>query len=387
MNQSFKLATTPLILFGTKKIKQLPELTLQFGKKVLIVTGKASFLKSHIAIELFQDLDAGSIENKLIQIIGEPTPDQIDLAVSNYRDWSPTVIVAIGGGSTIDAGKAISAMLCEKGSIKNYLEDVGTQLPSGKKIPLIAIPTTAGTGSETTKNAVITQPGKNGFKKSLRHDNYVPNIALVDPDLCVGCPPSVTAASGMDAYTQLLESYLSLNSNPLTDALALDGIAHLIESIEKAFEHGDNLEARTNMCYAAMLSGITLANAGLGVVHGFAQPLGSIFNVPHGVVCGTLMGSANRVTIEKLKIHPNQTILDKYDRVAQLISNAATREQRINDFLNELDRLTAKFKLKRLSEFGITEADLPQIIHHTGLKYHPVELDHQDLVTILKNRL
>ena len=387
MNLSFKFAATPAIYFGVKKIKMLPQLAQQFGHKALVVTGKSSFLKTFIAMELFQDLEAYNIETKLVHISGEPTPNQIDEAVDTYGKWKPDLVIAIGGGSVMDAGKAISAMLCEKGSITNFLEDVGTQLPSGNKIPLITVPTTAGTGSEATKNAVITQPGENGFKKSLRHDNYVPNVALIDPQLTIGCPPPITAASGMDAFTQLLESYLSTNSTPITDALALDGLSHLIGSIETAYERGDNLKARSAMSYAALLSGITLANAGLGVVHGFAQPLGSLYNIPHGIVCGTLMGAANRITVEELRTLNNQRILAKYDTIARLVSDADNQNKRIDDFLKEIDRLTVKFKLPVLSGFGISENDLPTIVSNTGLKYHPIELNDINLTDILKNRL
>jgi alcohol dehydrogenase class IV len=285
----------------------------------------------------------------------------------------------------MDAGKAISAMLCEEGSICNYLESIGILTPSGKKVPLITCPTTAGTGSEATKNAVITQQKE--YKKSLRHDNYIPDIALIDPQLCIGCPSSVTSASGMDAFTQLLESYLSTNSTAITDTLALEGISKLMSSIEKAVNNGDDLEARSNMSYAALLSGITLANAGLGVVHGFAQPLGSLFSMPHGMVCGTLMGAVNRISVERLRSENNRHVLEKYAKVAQLISPNKQHDEAIDDLLNYLDRLISQFKLSRLSDFGISEDDFPAIIKETGMKNHPVDLNYNDLQWILQNRL
>lgn len=387
MNTSIKFAATPAIYFGIHKIKMLPQLVQQFGQKALVLTGKSSFLKTFVAMELLQDFAACSIENKLVQIEGEPSPAQIDAVVTAYRKWKPDVVVAIGGGSVMDAGKAISAMLCEKGAIANYLEDVGTRLPSGNKVPLITVPTTAGTGSEATKNAVITQLGENGFKKSLRHDNYVPNIALVDPALTVSCPPTVTAASGMDAFTQLLESYLSSNSNTLTDTLAFEGLTHIIRSIEKAVKQGDDLKARSDMSYAALLSGVTLANAGLGVVHGFAQPLGSLFNVPHGVVCGTLMGAANRITVGKLKAQNNQKVLEKYEKVASLFPKTESQVNLVEQLLHNIDKLIAQFNLPLLSAFGITENDFPIIVSKTGLKYHPVELNDAELTNILSQRL
>ena len=384
---NFNLSATPTIHFGVNKIKSLPELIAGFGNKALLVTGKSSFIKSFIAIELFNDLEAYRINNKVIQIEGEPSPEQVDQAVHEYRNWKPEVVVAIGGGSVMDAGKAISAMLCEGGSIVDFLEGVGTHLSTGNKVPLIAVPTTAGTGSETTKNAVITQFGEHGFKKSLRHDNYIPNVALVDPQLTVGCPPSITAASGMDAFTQLLESYLSVNSSPITDALALEGIGLIVRSLERAVEKGDDLNARAGMSYAAMLSGITLSNAGLGVVHGFAQPLGSLFPIPHGVVCGTLMAAANRITVQLLRKKKDIRTLNKYYQVATLLTSEKDQTTAIDQLLDELDRLTLKFKLPLLSSFGITEEDFPIIIKNTGLKYHPIDLSTADLKRILKQRL
>nr|HPR60549.1 iron-containing alcohol dehydrogenase [Prolixibacteraceae bacterium] len=220
----FDLATTPNIIFGNGQLAMLPKLISQYGNRALLITGKSSFENSKPGCRLYADLKKAKIEFKTVNIENEPSPRDIDQAVLTHRQWSPQVTIGIGGGSVIDAGKAISAMLKHELPIKNYLEDVGTQKPNGNKVPFVAVPTTSGTGSEATKNAVITQAGKDGFKKSLRHNNYVPNIALIDPLLTVNCPPKVTAASGMDAFTQLLESYLSTNSNPFTNALALDGI-------------------------------------------------------------------------------------------------------------------------------------------------------------------
>lgn len=383
---NFNLASTPNIIFGLNKFKQLPQLVEQFGNKAIIITGKSSFMQSHLAIELFQDLDFLKIQTEIVTIAEEPTPQLIDEAIAKYKVWNPHVVVAIGGGSVMDAGKAISAMLREDGSIIEYLEGVGTKLPSGEKTPLIAVPTTSGTGSETTKNAVITKPGSDGFKKSLRHNNYVPNIALVDPQLTIACPPAVTAASGMDTFTQLLESYVSTNGNPISNALAFDGLIKIISSLEKAVKNGNNLQARSNMSYAAMVSGITLANAGLGVVHGFAQPLGSSFEVPHGIVCGTLMGATNEITVKRLREEDNQKTLDKYYMVAQLISTKNNRNEVIDDFIQYLNNLTIKFNLPKLSSFGINETHFNSIIQKTGLKNHPIQLSNKDLRWILEQR-
>ncbi|MCG8701232.1 MAG: iron-containing alcohol dehydrogenase, partial [Bacteroidales bacterium] len=264
MINSFKFIHTPDVVFGCGAVKKLAQYCLSFGENILLVHGR-SFESRKQGETILNELHKNT--NRLYKycIETEPSPVNVDGAVELYSNQSVDVVVAIGGGSVIDAGKAISAMLATRGSVKDYLEGVGTKVPNGEKIPFIAVPTTAGTGSETTKNAVITQLGENGFKKSLRHDNYVPNLAIVDPELTVSCSPDITAASGMDALSQLLESYLSTTASPMTDALALQGILMILQSIEQAYEDGNNLEARSNLSYAAMLSGITLANAGLGV--------------------------------------------------------------------------------------------------------------------------
>ncbi len=381
---NFNFASNPHIIFGAGKFNSLPKIVSQYGERVLLVTGSSSFLNSKSAKSLFSEFNKLNISKRIVQIVEEPSPYDVDEAVREHKQFTPQIIVPIGGGSVLDAGKAISAMLCEEGSIVDYLEGVGTREPSGKKVPLVAVPTTSGTGSECTKNAVISRRGAGGFKKSLRHNNFVPDIALVDPALTINCPPSVTAASGMDAFTQLLESYLSTNSTPLTDALALDALQRLMNSIETAVDNGSNIAARANMSYAAMISGITLANAGLGVVHGFAQPLGSLHPVTHGIVCGTLMAAANRVSIEILRKKNNDYVLAKYEKVAQLIAPHSSGNEAANFLMEYIEKLSAKFQLPKLSDFGISENHFPEIIKATSLKNHPVELNNNDLWLILK---
>lgn len=197
--------------------------------------------------------------------------------------------MAIGGGSVIDCGKAVAAMLVEDGSVQDYLEGVGTRKPSGAKIPFIAVPTTAGTGSEATKNAVVCDR-KEGYKKSLRHDAYMPDVAVIDPELTMTAPRPVTIACGLDAVSQLIESYTSTKANVFTDSLALTALSHASESLlPHCLDQGNDISLRGKMSYAALISGITLSHAGLGAVHGMAGPLGGLFPVPHGVTCGKLL--------------------------------------------------------------------------------------------------
>lgn len=381
MVSKFNITTTPRILFGSGKINLLPKLIEQFGNSVLLVTGKQGFLRSAHWEKLLSQLESSKIFWQHFLIDREPTPEIIDTAVDRFRVWAPDAIVAIGGGSVLDSGKAISAMLCQEGSVKEFLEGVGTKLPSGQKMPFIAIPTTSGTGSEATKNAVISEVGEDGYKKSLRHDNFVPNIALIDPELAITCPQDITAQSGMDAFTQLLESYLSTNANPFTDALAVDGIRRIRDGLPVAFEDGENIEAREKLAYAAMLSGITLANAGLGTVHGFASSLGGLFDIPHGLVCARMMGPVNQLTVKKLRKVKNEEALYKYARIGKLFSQDKQRSdsEYISILLDLIDTWMDKFNIRRLAEFGIESADFDRILEATDNKYNPIALNRDEL--------
>jgi alcohol dehydrogenase class IV len=260
---SFTLAKLPALYFGNGAINRLDKLIPAYGSLALVVTGGESYEKTGLKKTVEVLLKSAGFSAIHYPVSSEPSPIVIDRGVEICWGHDIDLVIAIGGGSVLDAGKAIAAMLTESGSVKSFLEDVGTQKPSGKRLPLIAIPTTAGTGSEATKNAVISEIGKQGFKKSLRHNNYVPDIAIVDPALTHSCPLELTAYSGMDAFTQLLESYLSVKANPVTDALALSGIEVVSRSLKKAYHNCTDSNARAGMAYAAYLSGITLTNAGL----------------------------------------------------------------------------------------------------------------------------
>ncbi len=387
----FPFTHTPDILFGRGKIKKLPAVLPRFGMDVLLITGSRSFIESVHWDRLLLQLEAARIPWRHFTIDKEPTPEMIDRCVLSITDPVPSVVVAIGGGSVLDAGKAISAMYKQEGSVTDYLEGVGIRKPSGRKVPFVAIPTTSGTGSEATKNAVITSVGVEGFKKSLRHDHYVPDLALIDPDLTASCSPEQTARSGMDAFTQLLESYLSLKATQMTDALAIDALRILRDSLPEAvFRGDDSQDARTGMSYAAMISGITLANAGLGIVHGFASSIGGFFDIPHGLVCGTLMGVANRITWEKLiKTNENPAALEKYARVGKIF----TREKDKSDsyyasaLIELIEEWTERFGMQKLSDFGIAKKDVPKIVKATSNKNNPVPLTKEEMKEILTDRI
>jgi len=390
MVTSFNLIRTPKIFFGPGQIDLLPGILKKAGKNVLVVTGSSSYLQNKQVGNLFIKLENEGFKLYADKITGEPSPKEVDRIVERFRPIELNTVVSIGGGSVIDAGKAVSAMLPLEGTVLDYLEGVGKKSHPGLKKFFVAVPTTSGTGSETTANAVLSMTGARGFKRSLRQENLVPDIALVDPVLTVSCPTEITASSGMDAFTQLIESYLSEKSSWLTDTLALDGIRKVSDYLVKAVSRGEDIVARTGMSYAALLSGITLANAGLGLIHGFASSIGGLFNIPHGVICGTMMGVVNRSNIDALiKIKSNNPAVNKYIRLGELLSSAIGKKPEwymhyVADFIDEL---TVILHINTLGKYGITLNDLQSIAQITDHKNNPVKFDTSVLIEMLKRRL
>jgi alcohol dehydrogenase class IV len=391
----FDFTRIPQILFGPGKLSKLFEVIPKFGNHILFVIGESSLKISGNWDEIESELDRKSFKYSLISVSGEPSPFFIDDSIQKLRNKNIELVVGIGGGSVTDAGKAISAMILKKDSIKNYLEGVGNKTHDGNKIPFIAIPTTSGTGSEATKNAVISEVGPDGFKKSLRHDNLIPNVAIIDPELMISCPPSITAACGMDAFTQLLEAYVSPKGNPITDTLALNAMKFISDNLLKACSTGaSDVKVRIPMAYGSLISGITLANAGLGIVHGLASSIGGYFNIPHGVVCGTLLSEASKMNVKKLKelgVSGRDT-LRKYALVgALMMGKNVVKNEEIEEYCSNLtvslDNWTYQLKLDRLAKYGITKSDVDKILHKTGIKNNPVNLSREDIRKIIINRL
>jgi len=390
MIKPFQFARIPKIFFRNGMIADLPGIIKLYGKKIVMVTGKNSFIQSRHAEKLFHDFEKAGIGYHIIVIPGEPSPDIIDQAVKRLYNEDVKLVVGIGGGSVLDAGKAISAMMHKSESVMEFLEGVGNKEHPGTKLPYIAIPTTSGTGSEATKNAVISQIGEKGFKKSLRHDNFVPDIALVDPELTLQCPQDISAASGMDCFTQLTEAYLSDKSNEYTDALAMEGLKTIKSSLIRSYTNGEDIEARGGMSFAALTSGICLANAGLGVVHGFASSIGGRYNIPHGLVCGTLMASSNEINVRELrKKTTNPDALKKYALLGELFldEKGKTDNYYIDGFIQYLHKLTNDFQLPGLKKYGIEEKDIELICAITEVKNNPVNLTLKDLTEIVSCRL
>ncbi len=389
---NFYFSQMPKIYFGEGEFKNIFEKIQGYGKNVLLVLGGSSFKKSKDYAWFKSECGEKDIKIHEVSVKGEPSPEIIDANVELNRDKGIDVVVAIGGGSVLDAGKAISAMLTKKESVVDYLEGVGTgAVHNGEKLPFIAVPTTSGTGSEATKNAVISKVGENGFKKSLRHDNFVPNIAIVDPELTMSCPASITASCGLDAFTQLLEAYVSTKSSPITDSLSLSGLKAIKDGLMQSFENGDDIEARKNLAYASFMSGAVLANSGLGVVHGYASPIGAYFDIPHGIVCGTLVGEATKINIRELKkdVDKGKKYLKKYAIVGRVLSGKYNLDDSsaYDILVKIIETWIVEMGIDKLSKYGIKEPDLLKIVGETGIKNNPVKLDKEPLLEILKNRL
>jgi alcohol dehydrogenase class IV len=383
--KAFSFAATPQLHFGVGKISVLSGIAQTYGNKILLVTGAQAFERSPWGTSIQQQLDVPERNLQHYHIGGEPTPMMIDDAVHWHAGLGIQVVIAVGGGSVLDAGKAIAAMLPLHSPVKDYLEGVGTRNHPGSKVPFIAVPTTAGTGSEATKNAVLSEVGEHGYKRSLRHNNFVPDVALIDPALAVTCSPGTTASSGMDAFTQLLESYLSTTATPLTDAWALEGLRHVARALPTAYQHGDNIEARSSMALAAYLSGVTLANAGLGVVHGFASAVGGYVAIPHGVVCSALMAAANQVTVRKLRSSGGEEALSRYAIAGKLFTDQSSKSNNyyIDHLLATIEAWAADMQIPRLGAYGVTSADVARIVAATDNKNNPVKLNAEELTEVL----
>jgi len=391
----FSIARLPRIEFGAGAVAKLPDLAARHGKRALLVTGARSFEASSDAPALLDGLRARGLSFAIVKVAGEPSPELVDDAVLNYRNDDIAVVIGIGGGSALDAAKAIAGLLRPGNSVIDHLEGVGPELPyRGPAVPFIAVPTTAGTGSEATKNAVLSRHGRDGFKKSFRDDALVAEVAIVDPDLLAGCPPALIAANGMDALTQLLESYVSTRSNPFTDALALSGLRALRDGLLAWYEGGASAsEARAAMAYASLLSGICLAQTGLGSVHGLASPLGALFPIPHGVVCGTLVAAATRVNIDAMQSRePDNAALGKYAEIGRLLSRShgASAAANRDHLVRVLEEWTQRMALPSLSALGVAITDVDRIVadsRGSSMKTNPIVLSDEEISSVVRARL
>lgn len=395
---NFSIARLPRIEFGTGALQKLPDIIAGYGSHILLVTGSRSFIHTSRWQPFVAQLEQHAINWQHCTVAEEPSPALVDNLVKRYTGHPFDAVVGIGGGSVLDAAKAIAGLLKIQRSVMDYLEGVGPELPyDGPALPFIAVPTTAGTGSEATKNAVLSVQGEHGFKKSFRHEKLVAEYAIVDPDLLAGCPSSVVAANGMDALTQLLESYVSTKSNAFTDALAISGLQAVRDALIPLYRlnelNGQIKEYREKMAYAALLSGITLAQVGLGSVHGLASPLGAFFPIPHGVVCGTLVAAATRINIHSmLAREPDNKALAKYVHAAEILcqKHFTNSETAFNALVDLLTQWTDELALPHLSHYGLQEAALDKVIANcrgSSMKTNPIVLADEEIRQVLLERL
>lgn len=383
---NFEFATATRIIFGEGRLREIGELARPFGRNALVITTEGGV----DPIPLIDFLDEEGITSDLFLIRDEPTIDVIKLGTDAVRGAGSELIIGIGGGSVIDAAKAIAAMLTNPGNLTEYLEVIGqgrqlTRMP----VPVIAIPTTSGTGAEVTRNAVLVVPDK-GYKVSLRSPLLYPRVALVDPQLTWSMPPQLTAATGMDALSQLIEPYVSLRCNPMADLFCVDGMRRAARSLEEAFLNGNNAVARREMSMASLYGGLALANAGLGAVHGLAAPLGGMYQAPHGVICARLLAPvmAENVRILREKT-PDSPILGRYEDVAHLLTGDPSAS--VEEGIIWVENLTQRLHIPGLAAYGLDQNDFGELAEKgmvaSSMKSNPVVLTQVEIQDILVKAL
>lgn len=388
----FSLLPLPSIHFGAGCFSTLAGLLPDSFSEMLVLTGARALDRSGKYATLASSLANRGIRLHRFIVAQEPSPELVNRVATLYRDSRIDAVLAIGGGSVLDAGKAVSAMLLQALPVERFIEGQEGFLPhDGRKVPFIAVPTTSGTGSEVTNNAVISRVGENGFKRSLRHPSFVPDIALIDPELMTTVPAGLTAASGLDACTQLIEAYVSPFSCPFTDALASSGLRYFSRSFVPACtDKAEDSAVRADIAFAALMSGIALANAGLGIVHGFASSVGGMFDIPHGTLCATLLLEATRENIRQLGDHSGaHPALKKYAAAGQILSGTPAGDvaSGCEQLLVVLGEWQEKFGFPRLGEFGIRKNDIGRIVRATRSKSNAVPLGDQCMENILLSRL
>jgi alcohol dehydrogenase class IV len=381
MGLNFEFATATQIIFGRKSVRKVPQILSKMGTRILLVTGRntgrSRFLTDNLAPDEF-DIYSFSI-------FEEPTTHVISEGAEYARESGCEAVVGFGGGSVIDSAKAIAALTPNKGKLNDYLEVIGLGKPlENKPLPFIAIPTTSGTGAEVTKNAVILSPDHR-VKVSLRSPLMFPDVAVVDPELTTTMSPRITAMTGMDALTHLLETFVSNQSNPFIDALCREGLRRISSSLIKAFDNGADMEARENMAFASMLGGMALANVKLGAVHGFAGPMGGMFPVQHGAVCAALLPAVMKVNIQAVREQKLQHINEKYGEIGRLLTGKP--DANAEDGIRWITGTMEKLSIPKLSAYGIDSASFPLLVkkakNASSMKGNPVELNDEQLMEIM----
>ncbi len=382
MGLNFEFATATKIIFGNNSVEKLPDLISAMGNNILLVTGK----KTDRAEKILSKIQKKDCRLEIFSVESEPTTTIIDEGVNLARVDGCNLIVGLGGGSVIDTAKAIAAMVPNKGQLLDYLEVIGQgKVLTDDPLPCIAVPTTSGTGAEVTKNSVIKSTEHN-VKVSLRSNKMYPDVALVDPVLTHSAPPQLTASTGVDALTHLLETFVSNQANPFIDLFCREGMERISGSLEKVYKNGNDLQARENMSMASMLGGMALANVKLGAVHGFAGPMGGMFPIAHGAVCACLLPAVMEINIQAIKERKQEESLKKYDVLARILTgdNIAKAE----DGIGWVQKLIEDLHIPSLSEFGLTKEDFPELVEKakvaSSMKGNPVLLNDGELMTVLE---
>lgn len=382
----FEFSTAGRILFGAGTVNEAGKLAAGLGSRALVVTGRDASRANHLT----HLLDGAGLSFSAFSVFHEPDVETIEKGIATARSRQCNLVIGMGGGSAIDAAKAIAGMATNPGSLLDYLEVIGAGKPlANPGLPMIAIPTTSGTGSEVTRNAVIaSQPHR--VKVSMRSNYLLPALALVDPDLSLDLPAAITARTGLDALTQLIEPYVSSRANPFVDGLCLEGMKRAVRSLKNACLQGHNRAAREDMAIASLFGGLALANAGLGAVHGFAGVLGGMFPAPHGALCGALLPPVAEMNIRALRSRlPTSDFLKRFDIVAQIVTGSASAKS--DDAIPWLRGLVAELQTPRLGSYGISQEHIPDIVQKaakaSSMKANPLPLTPEELTEILVGSL
>jgi alcohol dehydrogenase class IV len=382
----FEFSTAQRILFGAGQALEIAPAAAAMGRRALLVTGASRERAAPIAGRI----EAAGVACAPFTVPGEPTVETIRGGAAYARGERCDLVISIGGGSAIDAGKALAAMLANPGDPLDYLEVIGggraLERPSA---PFIAVPTTAGTGSEVTRNAVLASPERQ-VKASLRSPWMLPRLAVVDPELTLDLPRSITASTGLDALTQLIEPYVSVRANPMTDVFCVEGIRRAAAALPRVWENGRDREARTEMAWASLLGGLALANAGLGAAHGIAAPVGGMFPAPHGAVCAAVLPHVMDANIESLRARaPESEALRRYDTVARLLTGRP--QAAAEDGARWVESLSRGLEIPPLSAYGVGAADIPLLAGKaasaSSMKANPIVLSAGELEWILSQSL
>lgn len=382
----FEFATAGRILFGPGAREHIGEIAESAGERVFLITGRSGPDYAAFGADL---AEAGhTLHHEVVS--GEPDIPMISAALEAARRHDPHLVVAIGGGSVIDLGKVVAALLTNTGELTEYLEVVGEGRPiTERPVPFCAVPTTAGTGTEVTRNAVIGVP-EHRVKVSMRSPLMLPSYAVVDPELSAFCPPAVTATAGLDACTQLIESYVGAKANPLTDGICREGLLRVGRSLRSAYHHPSDRAAREDMALAALMSGLGLANAKLGAVHGLAGPLGGLLSAPHGALCARMLAPVTRVNLAALRARASEgEALTRYRQAAQLLTGRS--EAQPDDLVNWVGEIVQEFHVPMLGALGLTEALIPEAVakgmRASSMQGNPVQLTEDELAEVLQEAL